>query len=75
MYIISSDLSFKTNITSYHSRFEERTAQKDYIHFKSGTSCRSRLGRNGKRQPIIVGGCDTAGNIIHELYHTLGKYW
>ena len=54
-------------------RFEERTSQRDHIHFISGTSCRSQLGRKGKRQPVRIGGCDSAGNIIHELYHTIGK--
>ena len=54
-------------------RFVERTSQKDYIHFISGTSCKSPLGRKGKRQPVRIGGCDTAGNVIHELFHTVGK--
>ena len=47
---------------------------RDYVVFKSGSGCSSHVGRQGGRQVVIVGGACTAGNIIHEIGHTVGLW-
>ena len=54
-------------------RFAKRNSEIDYIDFVPSLGCKSHLGRKKGRQPVKVGGCESPGNIIHELFHTVGK--
>lgn len=52
----------------------DRQQHRDYVDFKPGDGCASSMGRQGGRQVIIVGAGCTAGNIIHEIGHTVGLW-
>ena len=44
----------------------------DYVEFTLGLSCSSYIGRRGRRQFIWVTDDCKAGNILHEIGHTVG---
>ena len=47
----------------------------DYVFFKHGIFCRSVVGKRGNKvgkHKISVGGCKSAGSVMHEIMHTLG---
>ncbi len=53
-------------------RFVQRTNQKNYVYFRKGSGCSSRVGMSGGRQDInLADGCST-GNNIHEIGHAIG---
>ncbi|HEV7904503.1 MAG TPA: Dot/Icm T4SS effector Zinc-dependent metalloprotease LegP, partial [Pyrinomonadaceae bacterium] len=55
-------------------RFVQRAGQPDYVRFVPGDGCSSMVGKRGGRQDItLTGGC-TAGNVIHEIGHTVGLW-
>uniref|UniRef100_A0AAY4AP95 Metalloendopeptidase n=1 Tax=Denticeps clupeoides TaxID=299321 RepID=A0AAY4AP95_9TELE len=54
--------------------FHPRTNEADYINFQTGYGCASLVGFTGGVQPLYVGPSCTAGNICHELMHTLGFF-
>ena len=47
----------------------------DYIYFRNLMKCQSGVGKkvSRKRQLIKVGGCESFGQIVHEIMHKLGK--
>ncbi len=81
-YSIDTNLPNKARITDAIAhwenktslRFIQRTNQADYIRFKVGSGCSSRVGRIGGVQNInLAGGCST-GNTIHEIGHAIGLW-
>ncbi len=55
-------------------RFVQRTNQRDYIRFVTGSGCSSFVGKRGGRQDInLAPGCST-GNTIHEIGHAVGLW-
>lgn len=64
-----------TNLT-----FVERTAEADYVRFRSGDGCSSAVGRQEGEQLVHLRldtptrwGCGT-GNVIHEIGHAIGLW-
>lgn len=56
-------------------RFKKRTNEEDYVHFKVGRGCSSRVGKSGGRQDInLAKGCWYRGIVAHEIGHALGFY-
>ena len=58
-------------------RFVARSSQTDYIMFiKDSTACRSKIGRDGKRQYIRLNDSCASNNrtIMHEIGHALGLW-
>lgn len=51
----------------------ERTNERDYVNFLSGSGCWSYVGRQTYEQPINIGNC-SLGSIIHEICHAAGLY-
>ena len=47
----------------------------DYLFFKASTSCKSPVGKRvgRKEQSFRVGGCNSFGQVVHEIMHSLGK--
>ena len=58
-------------------RFFELPSHKDdtHIRFSARRRCASSIGKepNTKEQRVWVGRCESAGSIIHEIMHKLGK--
>ncbi|WP_332368614.1 M12 family metallopeptidase [Spirosoma telluris] len=55
-------------------RFIQRTTQRGYVLFKTGSGCSSSVGYSGGLQYVnLASGC-TTGNTIHEIGHTLGLW-
>ena len=48
----------------------------DYIFFKASGVCRSPVGKkpNKKEHSFRAGGCQSFGQVVHELMHMIGKY-
>lgn len=59
----------KTGIT-----FVVRTSEADYVTFKNGAGCSSRLGKAGGQQFVTLGPTCTTGNAIHEIGHVVGLW-
>uniref|UniRef100_UPI003D9F1253 astacin-like metalloendopeptidase isoform 2 precursor n=1 Tax=Danio rerio TaxID=7955 RepID=UPI003D9F1253 len=55
-------------------KFHHHTTEEDYLHFKPDRMCASLVGCAGGEQPILVGPKCNAGNICHEILHSLGLY-
>ncbi|XP_056323208.1 astacin-like metalloendopeptidase [Danio aesculapii] len=55
-------------------KFHQRTTEEDYLQFKPDSMCASLVGCSGGEQPILVGPKCNAGNICHEILHSLGLY-
>ncbi|MEZ4883617.1 MAG: M12 family metallopeptidase [Chitinophagales bacterium] len=51
----------------------ERTNERDYVNFLSGSGCWSYVGRQTFEQAINIGNC-SLGSIIHEICHAAGLY-
>ena len=47
----------------------------DYLFFKASTSCKSRVGKKvgTNEQSFRVGGCESFGQVLHEILHMLGN--
>ena len=86
-YKISSIFSEKTKKVFHKAMkmWEDKTCLRfvpaeqhhvDYVEFvKSDKSCSSSIGRQGGRQRInVVGWCETAGHVAHEVGHCIG-FW
>jgi hypothetical protein len=50
------------------------TRFKDHIVFRDGTGCSSRVGRQGRTQPITLSPRCTVGSVIHEIGHAVGLW-
>lgn len=65
-------------IASWESKtglaFMPRNNEADYVTFKNGVGCSSRIGRIGGQQFVTLGPGCTTGNAIHEIGHTLGLW-
>lgn len=58
-------------------RFPLRTTEPDFISFEKPTNpdvCNSRVGRQGGKQVINLGGNCSVGSAIHEIAHALGAW-
>ena len=55
-------------------RFVKRTTQTDYVSFEAQSGCWSRVGRQGGKQVISLGGGCGIGSAIHEIGHTIGLW-
>ncbi|GAB3962281.1 Dot/Icm T4SS effector LegP [Spirosoma harenae] len=55
-------------------RFVQRTTQRGYVLFRSGTGCSSNVGYSGGLQYVNLGSGCTTGNTIHEIGHTIGLW-
>ena len=55
-------------------RFPVRTDEPNFVTFRRGSGCSSNIGRRGGEQFVNVGPACTAGNIIHEIGHTVGLW-
>jgi hypothetical protein len=55
-------------------RFPVRTNEPNFVTFRRGAGCSSNIGRRGGEQFVNVGPACTAGNIIHEVGHTVGLW-
>lgn len=64
-----ADWESKTGI-----RFLARTSESDYVTFKNGAGCSSRLGKAGGQQFVTLGPSCTTGNAIHEIGHLVGLW-
>ncbi len=59
----------KTNL-----KFVERSSERNYIYFTTGSGCASYVGMIGGKQNITLSsGCST-GNTIHEIGHAVGLW-
>lgn len=59
----------KTGIT-----FVARSNETDYVTFKNGAGCSSRIGRAGGQQFVTLGSVCSTGNAIHEIGHVVGLW-
>jgi hypothetical protein len=55
-------------------RFPQRAGETDYISFEAQTGCWSKVGRQGGRQVISLGGGCGLGSAIHEIGHAIGLW-
>ncbi|TPN85904.1 M12 family metallopeptidase [Aquimarina algicola] len=55
-------------------QFIKRTNQVDYVYFRTGTGCSSRVGRIGGKQEIKLSNLCSTGNTIHEIGHAIGLW-
>ncbi|GAB4042372.1 Dot/Icm T4SS effector LegP [Spirosoma litoris] len=55
-------------------RFVQRTTQRGYVMFKTGSGCSSNVGYSGGLQYVNLASSCTTGNTIHEIGHTLGLW-
>ncbi|MVM29244.1 peptidase M12 [Spirosoma sp. HMF4905] len=55
-------------------RFIQRTTQRGYVVFKTGSGCSSNVGYSGGLQYVNLASTCTTGNTIHEIGHTLGLW-
>jgi hypothetical protein len=55
-------------------RFVQRTTQRGYVVFKTGSGCSSNVGFSGGVQYINLASTCTTGNTIHEIGHTVGLW-
>lgn len=54
-------------------RFKERTGERAYINFATGSGCSSPVGMQYAGNFIrLAGGCFRHGTLLHEIAHTLG---
>ena len=74
----------RKSIKMFFYRFEEQfsTPNGVYIFFKDSTKCSSAVGKkrgrgngNGYKHIIRAGGCESFGNVVHELMHSLGEFY
>lgn len=65
-------------IDHWHSRtpirFVARAQEDDFVTFRPGSGCSSAVGRQTGEQFVKLGENCTAGNVIHELGHTVGLW-
>lgn len=54
--------------------FVPRTTELDYVTFRPSAGCSSQVGRAGGQQFVNVSDGCNAGNLIHEIGHTLGMW-
>jgi len=87
-YVLDSrlDLETRENVERAVAEFNSNTCIRltqesgipsgDYLFFQMSTMCRSYVGKNERmsKQKIRVGGCSSAGNIMHGIMHSLGFY-
>ncbi|XP_040014070.1 astacin-like metalloendopeptidase [Xiphias gladius] len=52
--------------------FHNRTAETNYLHFKTSKGCASYVGFIGGEQAVFIGPPCIVGNIAHEILHALG---
>lgn len=69
--IIDAIAHWETNTSL---RFEVRTNQTDYVLFKNGEGCSSKVGRQGGMQVITLGNNCSFGTTIHEIGHAIGLW-
>ena len=55
-------------------RFKPRTTERDFVIFKAGGGCASRVGKVGGVQFVTLGPSCEVGNVIHEIGHTVGLW-
>lgn len=55
-------------------RFVQRTTQRGYVVFKTGSGCSSNVGYSGGVQYVNLANTCTTGNTIHEIGHTVGLW-
>ncbi|XP_051972647.1 astacin-like metalloendopeptidase [Xyrauchen texanus] len=55
-------------------RFHQHTNETDYLLFSYSDGCASYVGCMGGEQPVLVGPPCGAGNIGHEILHSLGLH-
>ena len=84
-YVLDSSLSnaakvaIATAISNYKKRscvrFVPRTNEEDHVRFFKGEGCFSMVGRVGGQQDISIGpGCEIPGIVMHEMFHSLGRW-
>jgi hypothetical protein len=55
-------------------RFVDRRDEENFVTFRPGDGCSSKVGMRGRQQFItLTGGCDT-GSTIHEIGHAVGLW-
>lgn len=54
--------------------FYERTDERNYVYFTTGSGCASYVGEIGGRQEVFLSRYCSTGNTIHELGHVVGLY-
>ncbi|MBN8826799.1 MULTISPECIES: M12 family metallopeptidase [unclassified Spirosoma] len=55
-------------------RFVERTTQRGYVLFQTGSGCSANVGYVGSVQYVNLASACTTGNTIHEIGHTIGLW-
>ncbi|GAB4034168.1 M12 family metallopeptidase [Spirosoma gilvum] len=55
-------------------RFVQRTTQRGYVLFQTGSGCSSNVGYVGSVQYVNLASNCTTGNTIHEIGHTVGLW-
>jgi hypothetical protein len=81
-YTIDAGLNETSRVTDAIKHWEEkteirffvRTSERNYITFKSGTGCSSKVGMTGGQQFIELGNECSTGNVKHEIGHAVGLW-
>jgi hypothetical protein len=55
-------------------QFIERTTQRGYVIFRTGSGCSSNVGYSGGPQYVNLANSCTTGSTIHEIGHTIGLW-
>ena len=55
-------------------RFVQRTTQRGYVLFQTGSGCSANVGYVGSVQYVNLASACTTGNTIHEIGHTIGLW-
>ena len=68
------------HITLKNFRLKKKQNERDFVHINTERfGCRSYVGRKGRKQQIIAGGCldpstgGSWGKLLHEWMHVLGN--
>ena len=81
-YAIDGNLSNQQRVTDAIKHWEsktslkfvERSSQRNYIYFTTGSGCASYVGMIGGKQNITLSSACSTGNTIHEIGHAIGLW-